>query len=341
MVDPAIRALFGPPPSDINLAASNVSVNNGAVIAMACVAVVALILRFTARVLLRNALLADDWAIIAALLCIGGTTGLSVAGGTVGAGRHVWAVTLEELVHLYKLLFAYTFLYASAGTCTRLSILFFYRRIFSPLELSLRVALICGGFLTLGYPIIVWVTMSTSCRPLSFFWTQFSGTQGECIDINTFFLAAGILNMLNDFVLLVIPFPRIVRLHMTVQKKVAICAIMAVGIFVCVASIVRIHYLSVFMHALDVTWLMGPVFIWSTIEPAVAIVCACLPHLAPLAQLAHRSILGSLHSETHTGPPSRQSRQRPLKRNADDEVGLTTYPNRSRSTLRNTQSRTT
>ncbi|KAJ5244772.1 hypothetical protein N7489_004868 [Penicillium chrysogenum] len=366
--DPAIRALFGPAPSDVDLTASEVSINNGVVIAMLCLAAAAVILRFTARIALRNALMADDWAIIMALICIGASTGLSVAGGGTGSGKHIWSVTLEELMHLYtvslatsprtrynpakptsiQFLFSYTFVYASSCTCTRLSILLFYRRVFSPLEATLRAALIFGTFLTLSYPIIIWVTMGNACKPVTYFWTQFSGTQGECININQFFLAAGILNMLNDFIILVIPFPRIIKLQMTARKKLAICCIMAVGIFVCVASIVRIHYLSIFMGAVDVTWLMGPVFIWSTIEPSVAVVCACLPHLAPLARLVHRSILSS-HQSENSGMISRGLRGESgkerstanisggrgptfdygfdkMKRDAyDDQIGLTNY----------------
>ncbi|KAJ5544448.1 hypothetical protein N7535_007153 [Penicillium sp. DV-2018c] len=350
--DPAIRALFGPAPSNLDLTASDVSVNNGAVIAMFCLAAVLVILRFVARIVLRNALMADDWAIIAALVCIGGTTGLSVAGGTTGAGKHIWAAKLDELMALYRILYSYTFIYAASCTCTRLSILFFYKRIFSPLERPLQVALIFGGFLTLSYPIIVWVTMGNACKPVSYFWTQFSGTEGHCIDVQQFFLAAGILNMLNDFVVLVIPFPRIIQLQMSVKKKSAICGIMAVGIFVCVASIVRIHYLYEFAGTIDVTWLMGPLFIWSTIEPSVAIVCACLPHLAPLARLVRLSVSSTLYSQQSAGISSDRTRRphnRPerglhnskmasargttfdfgleqMKRKAnDDEIGLTNY----------------
>ncbi|KAJ5206514.1 hypothetical protein N7491_002869 [Penicillium cf. griseofulvum] len=347
--DPAILALFGPAPANIDLTDSDVSVNNGVVIAMLCLATLLVILRFTARIILRNALMADDWAIIAALICIAATTAISVAGGTTGAGSHIWAVKLEELMDLYRLLFCYTFIYAAACTSTRLSILAFYRRVFSPLEPSLKVTLIIGLFLTLSYPIIIWVTMGNACRPVSYFWTQFSATEGKCINVNQFFLALGILNMLNDFIILIIPFPRIAQLQMTLRKKLAICGIMAVGIFVFVASIVRIHFLSEFMKATDVTWLMGPVFIWSTIEPSVAVVCACLPHLAPLARLAHRSILSSLNSQTAGISAERpggqsgsgQGLQRgnkinhgpkfdygfdQMKRNAhDDEIGLTNY----------------
>lgn len=67
--DPAILALFGLTPSNIDLTASDASINNGAVIGMLCLATVFVVLRFTARIVLRNALMADDWAIIAALVC--------------------------------------------------------------------------------------------------------------------------------------------------------------------------------------------------------------------------------------------------------------------------------
>ncbi|KAJ5984565.1 hypothetical protein N7481_006664 [Penicillium waksmanii] len=372
-VDPAILAVFGPIPAGVDLTDSDVNVNNGAVIAMLCLSTVAVILRFVARVTLRNALMADDWAIIIALvsylfnfiklICsLGIDLGISKGlyrcydwyqcrSGT-GSGRHIWAVSLDELMQLYKLLFSYTFLYASSCTWTRISILFFYRRIFSPLEIYLKVALAIAGFLAISYPIVIWVTMSTACKPVSYFWTQFSGTEGKCIDVNKFFLALGIINMINDIIILVIPFPRIIRLQMSARKKIAICAIMAVGIFACVASIVRIYYLHVFSNAIDVTWLMGPVFIWSTIEPSVAMVCACLPHLAPLARLARQTIFSSLHShKSKTGdswrPPHSLTRpdQEPqrkiifgssgvkfdyglaqMRRDAnDDEIGLTNY----------------
>jgi hypothetical protein len=137
---------------------------------------------------------------------------------------------LELNFHLIQLLFSYTFLYASSCTWTRISILFFYKRVFSPLEMYLKVALAIAGFLTISYPIVIWVTMSTACKPASHFWTQFSGTEGKCIEVNKFFLALGIINMMNDIIILVIPFPRIIRLQMSVRKKIAICAIMAVGI---------------------------------------------------------------------------------------------------------------
>lgn len=41
---------------------------------------------------------------------------------------------------------------------------------------------------------------------------------------------------------------------------------------------------------------MGPVFIWSAIEPSIGIVCACLPHLAPLWKLARLKVTTASNS---------------------------------------------
>ncbi|KAL4897019.1 pth11-like integral membrane protein [Aspergillus ambiguus] len=336
-MDPAIVSVFGQPPHEVDISETHVRGNDAAVITLLCMATVAVLLRFVARVSTQNPLKIDDWAIVVALLFIGGTAGLSIAGGAFGAGTHVWALTLPDVTFIFKILYAYTYIYASACATTKISILFFYCRVFSPLNMYLKWAIPFGFFITISYPIIIWVTMANCCKPVHYYWTQFSGAMGTCIDINTFFLALGIINMLNDFVVLLIPFPRIIKLQMNKRKKIAICGILAVGCFVCVASIVRIYYLYQFMSAIDVTWLMGPVFIWSTIEPAIAIVCACLPHLAPLCRLVYRSGLSSYgRNKTSSGSSTTPWRpwngprvgSRPEGRalffsNADDEIGLT------------------
>lgn len=71
--------------------------------------------------------------------------------------------------------------------------------------------------------------MGNCCRPVSFYWTQFSGTKGECIDVKTFFLALGIINMLNDIIILAVGFPPVLKLQMSNRKKAAVCGILLLG----------------------------------------------------------------------------------------------------------------
>ncbi|KAH9238752.1 hypothetical protein K456DRAFT_1746701 [Colletotrichum gloeosporioides 23] len=296
-----IVAVFGTPPDGIDIAESSVAQNNAAVIVLAVLASAAVALRILSRFVQGHVLKADDWAIVGSLLLVGATVGLSIAGGTYGAGNHIWSFTLPGLT---KILYAYTFVYGTACAATKISILLFYQRVFISRVPSFRLSLITGYFLSIAYPIVIWGTMGNACKPLHFYWDQFIGAQGTCIDLNTFYLALGIINMINDIIVLLLPIPQILKLQMSGRKKLAVCSIMLLGSFVCVASVVRISYLDKFSKSTDITWMMGPVFIWSAIKPSVAIVSACLPHLAPLRHLVRNKISSSQRSNGQSGPSS-------------------------------------
>ncbi|GAQ46959.1 hypothetical protein ANI_1_588044 [Aspergillus niger] len=307
-LEPSIVAVFGQPPADIDLANSQVHRDNAAVIILLVLGIIAVGLRFIARLAVRNPFRLDDWLILVSLVreqdesirnwsssanidiatyqvFVAATAGLSLAGGAFGAGKHVWAASLADVSTIFKLFISP-----------------------SPSESPFYFEFV----LALSYLVIVWVAMGNCCKPLSYFWNQFQGASGTCIDTDTFFLATGIINMINDIIILIIPFPQIAKLQMNRRKKIAVCLILALGSFVCVASAVRIYVLYRFTQAHDITWMMGPLFIWSSIEPSVAIVCACLPHLGPLARLTRIRILSSQGSKGNqfpfSGSPRKPSR---------------------------------
>jgi len=134
---------------------------------------------------------------------------------------------------------------------------------------------------------MIWGTMLGACSPISYYWNQYfvADAKGSCINVNLFFLIAGIINMLIDVSILSIPIPKILKLQMSRRRKITVMGIMLLGSFVCVASIVRIYYLVVLQTDIDLTWIMSPVFIWSSVEPAIGILSACLPVCGPLIRL--------------------------------------------------------
>lgn len=72
--------------------------------------------------------------------------------------------------------------------------------------------------------------MATACQPTTYFWKQFTGVAGTCpVDISSFFLALGIINMINDVLVLLIPIPQIWKLQMSVQKRLGVIGIMTLG----------------------------------------------------------------------------------------------------------------
>ncbi|KAH8425101.1 uncharacterized protein LDX57_002850 [Aspergillus melleus] len=293
---------FGEPPIDINLGENHTPRNNATVVCMFGLAATAVALRVIARVRVQHApIAADDWFIFAAMLPVMATLVCTVLGGTYGLGRHAWVVPLDNVIVVMQVLFAYVLIYIFTIPLIKMSIICFYRRIF-----GMNAAMWFCIFLTLGYCVACTITFLSCCRPLSYYWTQYRDSSGgKCVfDLYSFYIGNAVANVVTDVIILLVPIPLIWKLQMRTTLKVMISSIFILGGFVCIASLVRIYFMTFLKSSVDITWIMGDVFIWSSVEPCVGILCACLPTIRPLLRSAFRRLLGSLKAEQTFGPSS-------------------------------------
>lgn len=84
----------------------------------------------------------------------------------------------------------------------------------------------------LGCVIVLWMTAITLssvliCRPLPYTWGE--GT-GSCGDQVTSYLITGVLNIVTDALVLLLPVPYFLRLEMALYKKVVLICTFAAGI---------------------------------------------------------------------------------------------------------------
>ncbi|KAI0430708.1 hypothetical protein F5Y09DRAFT_307043 [Xylaria sp. FL1042] len=296
-VDPIILKTFGPPPAGLDLTESRQTAVIAVALVSAAFAAVALSLRIWARNFQRFGMMADDWLMIVALIFTFGTLVITILGAKAGAGKHLWALHLQDISNIFRLLYAYTFIYAGSVSFTKLSILLFYRRLFERGSVWFKVRLGFAAFFSVGYLLTIWSVAGALCQPTEFFWTQFLGAKGKCLDINAAFLSLTVLNLVADLLVLTVPIPEILALKMDTKKKIGVCAVMLLGGLVCVVSAVRIWAFYRFTVEIDVTWVDADVFLLSSVEPAFGIVSACLPSLRPLYRRARAKVTGK---EVHT-----------------------------------------
>ncbi|ROV98635.1 hypothetical protein VSDG_04342 [Cytospora chrysosperma] len=260
-IDAGILAIFGEPPAGMDLTAETLTSSNAACATFFVLATLSVALRFWVR--LRNDTLGrDDWTMAAGLVTSSALLATTILAGEQGAGMHVWATTLPRLMTLLKIVYAEPFVYALAVTTTKISILLLYRRLFhagqSCTNRIYAVAYWAAVGLTSCYPVIMFITMAAACRPVSFYWEQYLGrTDGVCIDVTLFYLVFGIVNMVIDVVILVSPIPRIISLQLNKRRKFSV------------------------------------IVAWSSIEPSVAIISACLPTFAPLFRMGGNTRRGA------------------------------------------------
>ncbi|GFF30782.1 conserved hypothetical protein [Aspergillus udagawae] len=210
----------------------------------------------------------------------------TIVGGYYGLGKHVWVVELDNVI-----------------TVMQLSIILFYRRIFG----MNWVMWVCA-FLTVGYWFSCTIAFLVCCRPLSYYWTQYRDPNGgKCIfNLYPFYIGNAAAKVAMDGIMLMVPIPLVWKLQMRTAQKILVSGIFLLGGFVCVASVIRIYFMTFLSRSLDITWIMGDVFIWSSVEPCIGIVCACLPTLQPLLKSTLKNILGSSRIAGKFGASSSQ-----------------------------------
>lgn len=95
--------------------------------------------------------------------------------------------------------------------------------------------------------------------------------------------AVTILNTICDFILLFIPLVIIYRSKLDLIKKLSILAVFSLGLFACVTSILKIVATrKPIQPGSDPAWDSVEVYIWTAVETAVSLTCACLTTIGPL-----------------------------------------------------------
>lgn len=112
-------------------------------------------------------------------------------------------------------------------------------------------------------------------------------------------ISTSVLNTFADVVLLVLSISMVWRLQLNTSKKLGVMGIFLVGAFACVASILRfVSTLTLVSHDTDTTWNAVGVYLWTSIEAAIGLMCACFPVIGPLFAVFRTKVAATMASKT-------------------------------------------
>ncbi|KAI0156723.1 hypothetical protein GGR52DRAFT_577276 [Hypoxylon sp. FL1284] len=118
------------------------------------------------------------------------------------------------------------------------------------------------------------------CQPFEYTWNK-SIEGGTCGNFMLSWIATGILNMVSDLIILIMPMPYLMGLELALPKRLILTATFGIGIFTCVVSIIRLVMISE-VDFDDITYTIPHTVLFSALEPCVAITLACVIILRPL-----------------------------------------------------------
>ncbi|KAI4649078.1 uncharacterized protein J4E78_008596 [Alternaria triticimaculans] len=136
----------------------------------------------------------------------------------------------------------------------------------------------------LGAVIITWniadvIAALAICRPLAKNWNF--NLPGTCGSQPNFYFAMGVINLITDAVMILLPMPYLYKLRLAWRRKLAAMALLSIGVGTWAITIYR-QTLLPGLDFMDMTYTGVLATILSGLEPAVAIVLACIPLMRPL-----------------------------------------------------------
>ncbi|KAH9217069.1 hypothetical protein DL95DRAFT_263739, partial [Leptodontidium sp. 2 PMI_412] len=254
---------------------------------------VAVLLRFYSRWKSAQEFWYDDYSIIF-LMFIGipGTV-MNVQGLTYnGLGLDIWRVGFRQITDFIHVFFAMELLYFGQIGAVKMSILFFYLRLFPGPTFRKWVwgTIIFNALFTVLFVLIGLL----QCQPIRFYWKRWDNEhKGACMNINALGWANAAISIALDVWMLALPMTQLVNLNLHWKKKLSVAAMFGVGAFVTIVSIVRLQSLVKFSNSQNPTWDYIAIGYWSTIEINVGIICACMPSIRLLLLRAFPRFMGT------------------------------------------------
>ncbi|KAL8994248.1 MAG: hypothetical protein Q9188_007119 [Gyalolechia gomerana] len=178
--------------------------------------------------------------------------------------------------------------YVPAVGFTKVAILLFYLRL-NP-ERGFRTAVYISVALTTSYVVALSLAIILACNPVPKFWDPF--LEGMCLDITKLYLANAILNVIFDFVVLLVPVPMLRKLQVSMRQKLVIGALFSLGSVTCLVSVVRIYFQESALGEPDLSWHIVTPTSLVFVECNLSIICGYIMVLRPFLRRHFPKVLG-------------------------------------------------
>ncbi|KAH6633404.1 hypothetical protein C7974DRAFT_392717 [Boeremia exigua] len=266
-------------------------------VAFSVIAFVSVVLRLYTRWFIVRAPGIEDHLILVATLCSICLTIAIAYQVKWGMGMHSTSLSAEDNVKVSKAFWASLIVYYLSLGLTKSSLLLQYHRVFP----TRKFRLMCWCVFAVVIAYTVWTVFGSifACVPVRAFWTK---EDAYCLDQFAMWFTNAAINIVTDFVIILLPMPVIRRLQLGKRQKSALIGIFAVGGFVCIVSILRLQSLVAISNSTDQSYDNPAAATWSSVEANVGIICSCLPLLRPLMTKWLPGVFSSHRRDTRSTP---------------------------------------
>ncbi|KAE9975489.1 hypothetical protein EG328_003148 [Venturia inaequalis] len=250
-------------------------------------AVVAVGLRVYTRLYVQKWPGYDDWLLILAVtttIALNSVVGYAIV--HYGWSRHIYDIPPRFLAASAMIVFIAKLLFQMATFFLRLSLLsFYYRLVHDSEKHRFRIALHC----TVIFVIILFIAGACIgifvCVPIQDYWVYPPDPHRRCFDEGPVGFVVAILNCLADLLITCLPMPLVLQLNLPRRSEIGVLVGFCLGFIVSIAAAFRTYYwYQAFIVSYDLTWEAYPLWIASSVEVNIGMICACAPAIRVLVQ---------------------------------------------------------
>ncbi|KAI1126420.1 hypothetical protein F5Y10DRAFT_244730 [Nemania abortiva] len=216
----------------------------------------------------------DDWTMFSSFFVSLGFFALFILCPTLGgAGYHVDTYTVPQLNTFLKIIYAGNMVYNPSVCLSKVSIIFYYRRIFAinyHFRIYTNVLLGALGILLISEEL----GLTFTDNPVEAQWNV--GMPHTEINSAPFWLTCGIAYIIFDVLILATPVFQVWKLKMTRGRKWLVTGLFLLGSTVAVATLLRLIYVAT-VDFNDLTYTDTNPALWAGIEIHLSIICMNLP----------------------------------------------------------------
>jgi hypothetical protein len=171
----------------------------------------------------------DDWMILLTTAVGVPSTVIGVRGvARNGLGRDVWTLPYDTITEFGRFFYAMVVLYFAQITLLKMSLLYFYLRIFPAKKIRNLLWATMAFNVAFGTACVFGSIFQ--CTPISYLWEKWDGEhEGSCIDINALGWANAAISIALDVWMLAIPLSQLPGLNLHWKKKMGVAIMFIVG----------------------------------------------------------------------------------------------------------------
>ncbi|KAI9167853.1 hypothetical protein HJFPF1_03992 [Paramyrothecium foliicola] len=260
---------------------------------------VSVLQRILAKLYWKLGIEKDDWCIlVTTVLFVVPSLVINVYGlvGN-GMGMDIWTLPFDTITHFSSWFHAMSVLYFTQISLIKLTLLFFYLRVF-PVT-SARYMIIGTMIFNCLYGVIYALVTIFQCLPVGYLSVRWDHEhEGSCINLNAMTWSNAGISIAVDVWMLCIPLLQVKSLQLDWKKKIGAGLMFLAGTAFTIISVIRLRVLVKFNYTENPTWTYIEISKWSTLEIAVGVICTCMPSYRLLFVRAFPRVFNSRHQFT-------------------------------------------